>query len=113
MKIREICNRHRFTAADIKVLNYLGNGALSERLIKSLADEFGLHLVIGSPSLLANEFEPPKRRQRKRQVAAGPGGIGSPPKNEVAGPPSADAGAADAAGPAVAAPIAVGGPTLG
>ncbi len=49
MKIREICNRHRFTAADLKALSHLGIETLPEWLVENLFGEFGKQLVIGLP----------------------------------------------------------------
>ena len=109
MKISEICNRPRsietsgpLTALDIE--------AVAAWLVENWFHEFGKQLVIVSPShSVPSEFERRSRqRRRKRPFAAGPAEVNSPPQNDAAVAPAADAGTADAV-----APMAMGGPTLG
>ena len=107
MKIRDIVTRRFCTEADRRLIE-----ALPQRLIETLFDEFYLQLATGGTSA-GGELERHRRqRRKKRQPAAGPGGIGSPPPNEMTATAPAEAPAADAGG-AAAAPIAPGGPTLG
>ena len=115
MKIREICNRHRFTAADVKALSHLGIETLPEWLVETLFGGFGTQLVIASPSLLDHEHELSdelerrgRQRRRRRPFATGPAEVNSPSQNDAAAAPAVDAGTADAA-----APMAMGGPALG
>ena len=115
MKIREICNRHRFTAADLKALGHLGIETLPEWLVENLFGGFGTQLVIASPSLLDHEHEladelerRSRQRRRKRPCATGPAEVNSPSQNDASVAPAADAGTSDAA-----APMAMGGPALG
>jgi hypothetical protein len=113
MKIREICHRRRRTEIRFGPLTDLDIEALSAWLVENLFHEFGKQLVIASPSVadefeLADELERRrKQRRRQRSHAAGPGGIGSPPQNDGAVAPAADALVGDAA-----AGVAMGGPTL-
>jgi len=99
MKIREICDRGLFTEADIRFFKTLADRDI-EALIQFVPDE---------PSL-AQELER-RRRRKKRPLTGSPGEIGSPPANEVATAPAE--APTDAAGSAAAAPMAMGGPTLG
>ena len=112
MKIHEICCCRR-TETGVGALTTLDIEALSTWLVENLFHEFGKQLVIASPSL-EDEFERRRRqRRRKRSLAPSPGRIGSPPRDDVAAAPAADARAGGAVGPAAAAPMAIGGPTLG
>jgi hypothetical protein len=112
MKIREICNCSRRSETHSGALTHLEIEALATWLVENLFDEIHRKLVIAPPSVAA-DLEPHRRRRRKRPLAAGPGGIGSPPRNDVAAAPAADARAGGAVGAAAAAPVAMGGPTLG
>src|SRR5260370_3670541 len=78
MKIREICNRSRRTETHSGALTNLEIEALATWLVENLFDEFYKKLVIASPSV-TDEFDRRRRRRRKRPLAAGPGGIRSPP----------------------------------
>src|ERR1700730_6614362 len=100
MKIREICDRGLFTETDLRLLK-----TLADRDIEAL-----IQLDPEHPSL-ARELERRRRqRHKKHPLTAGPGGVHSVQSNEVPAAP-ADA-STDTAGSAVAAPMAMGGPTL-
>ena len=100
MKIRQICDRGLFTEADIRFFK-----TLADREIEAL-----IQLAPEHPSLARELGRRRRQRHKKHPLTGGPGGVRSPQSNEV---PAAPAEAsADGAGSAVAAPMAMGGPTL-
>jgi len=98
MRIREICQRGVFTEADV-------------RFFKTLPDR-DIEILIPMVPELARELEHRRRQRRKKHpLTSGPGGVGSPPSNDVAAAPAE--ASADAVGSAAPTPMAMGGPTLG